>query len=74
MSQPQLLRIVGGWLAKGEGWAVSGRTVEEALERFSQAEERHARIDAQPYLYERLLEDSARDPAPAPPSAGGEGT
>ncbi len=48
MAEPVVLEIRGGWLAKGEGWAVRGVTKEDALEAFAEAELRHTEIDARP--------------------------
>jgi hypothetical protein len=56
---PQLLPVKGGWFAMGSGWAVFGETETAALERYADAERKHAEIDA-------------RIPPPAPP-AGGDG-
>ncbi len=56
---PVLAPIKNGWAALGDGWAVHGRTQEEALENYHKAEERHREIDARPLWYERseLIED-----------------
>lgn len=48
MEQPKLAKIKSGWAALGNGWAVHGRTQEEALERFSQAQVRHSEIAKRP--------------------------
>ena len=57
MDQPKLERIKNGWAAVGNGWAVHGRTEEEALELFRQAQDRHARIA------ERVLPENRHAPA-----------
>ena len=43
--QPRVEPIKNGWAALGKGWAVHGRTQEEALERFTQAQQKHWEID-----------------------------
>lgn len=48
MEQPKLRRIKNGWSAHGDGWAVHAPTEQEALERFRDAEERHAAIASRP--------------------------
>lgn len=58
-----LVPIKNGWAARGEGWAVHGRTPEEARQKFYEAEERHREIDARSIVYERgevqtIYEDS----------------
>ncbi len=40
--------IKGGWAALGDGWAVHGKTKEEAVRLFHEAMERHREIDARP--------------------------
>ena len=47
---PRLERIQGGWAARGDGWAVHGKTKQEALTRFREAELRHAEIDRRPLV------------------------
>ncbi len=46
MQEPQLVEIKDGWAALGEGWAVFGKTPEDALERYLAADEKHAEIRA----------------------------
>ena len=46
MVQPKLIQVKGGWHAKAPTWAVFGRTREEAIARFREAEMRHQEIDA----------------------------
>lgn len=38
--------IKGGWAAYGDGWAVHGRTEEEAVRLYHEAVERHREMDA----------------------------
>lgn len=45
MSEPILEPVKNGWAALGDGWAVHGRTQEEALERFRRAQLRHSEIE-----------------------------
>jgi len=42
----KLSAIKNGWAARGQGWAVHGRTREEAQTKFAQAEALHKVIDA----------------------------
>lgn len=49
--EPILTPIKNGWAAHGKGWAVHGSTREEALQKFSDAEQRHREIDARPLSY-----------------------
>ncbi len=51
--EPILVPIKNGWAALGEGWAVHGRTQEEAIQKFREAEQRHQEIDARPLWFER---------------------
>jgi hypothetical protein len=51
--EPILKPIKNGWAAFGDGWAVHGRTREEAIENFHRAEERYREIDARPLWFER---------------------
>ena len=51
---PILAPIVNGWAARGPGWAVHGRTQEEAVQLYREAEERHREIDERPFWYERI--------------------
>ena len=53
MVEPVLTPIKGGWAAHGECWAVHGRTPEEAIRKFREAEQRHQEIDARPLWYDR---------------------
>lgn len=61
MQEPQLVEIKDGWAALGEGWAVFGKTREDALERYVSADEKHAELRA------RTMESP--DPAPREPAA-----
>ena len=56
---PVLLPIKNGWAAHGRGWAVHGKTREEALQKYREAEAKHAEIDARPFFYERHAMKSA---------------
>lgn len=51
--EPSLTPIKDGWAAHGPGWAVHGRTREEAIEKFREAERRHQEIDARSFWFER---------------------
>lgn len=46
---PQMQRVLGGWQAHGEDFAVFGRTEDEARGRFQDAQRRHAEILNRPY-------------------------
>ncbi len=41
---PRLERIKGGWAARGNGWAVHGKSKNDALKRFWKAVKRHEEI------------------------------
>lgn len=40
--------VKGGWAALGNGWAVHGKTEEEAIRLYHEAIERHKEIEARP--------------------------
>jgi len=61
MQEPQLVEIKDGWAALGEGWAVFGKTPDDALERYAAADEKHAELRA------RTIE--SRDATPDEPVA-----
>ena len=42
----RLRAIKNGWAALGDGWAVHGRTKEEAIEKYHEAEVWHKVLDA----------------------------
>ena len=51
-----LYRVVGGWHAAGKGWAVFGKTPEEARAKFDEAVARHRQIMARgttPFQHDR---------------------
>ena len=52
-AEPVLAPIKSGWAALGDGWAVHGRTREEAVRKYEEAKQRHRDIDARPLWYER---------------------
>ena len=58
MKEPRLARIVNGWAAYGDGWAVHGATQEEVLRLFQEAQEKHRQIDALPYTFDLTLLDT----------------
>jgi hypothetical protein len=60
MAEPVLMEIKTGWAAVGDGWAVRAPDREQAVEKFREAERRHAEIDARPFFYERLRADAGR--------------
>ena len=41
---PKLVEVKAGWAAVADWWAVIGKTKEEALEKFREAERRHQEI------------------------------
>jgi hypothetical protein len=45
MVEPVLMQIKGGWLARGEGWAVRAATAEDARAAYAEADRRHSEID-----------------------------
>lgn len=57
MAGPFLSPIKGGWAAHGDGWAVHGRTREEAVQKFWEAEHRHREIDARPLWHDQREAD-----------------
>ena len=62
MQEPRLVEIKDGWAALGDGWAVFGKTPDDARERYVAADEKHAELRA------RAVEDHASAegrPAPA---------
>ena len=60
MDQPKLERIKSVWSAIGNGWAAHGRTQEEALRFFKQAQERHARIAEKALLEKHCAAENTR--------------
>jgi hypothetical protein len=52
MTEPTVLKIKSGWLAKGNGWAVEGPTKADALRAYEAAQRRHKEIDARPLPWE----------------------
>ncbi len=46
--EPRLTAIRGGWAAVGSGWAVFGKSPEEAVAVYREAERRHEVIAARP--------------------------
>jgi len=48
MENPRLTPIKAGWAARGNGWAVHGKTREEALRLFQEAENHHQIIMSRP--------------------------
>jgi uncharacterized protein YuzE len=51
---PTITPIKHGWAARGKGWAVHGRTPEEARQHYETADARHREIDQRPFWYERV--------------------
>lgn len=51
--RPVLAQVKNGWAAYGKGWAVHGRTPDEALEKFGDAQRRRREILKMPYWYEQ---------------------
>ena len=56
LREPTLTPIANGWSAHGDGWAVHGRTREEAIENFHKAEQRRREILALPPWYKQVEE------------------
>jgi hypothetical protein len=46
MQPLDLKPVKGGWAAFGDGWAVHGKTEEEAVRLYHEAVERHREMDA----------------------------
>jgi len=47
-TEPILSEIKNGWAALGDGWAVHGRTKDEALQKYYEAEVKHREIEQRP--------------------------
>lgn len=62
MTEPELVEIKGGWLARGEGWAVQAPTPAEARQRYEEAVRQHEEIDR------RQSPDEARPAVGATPN------
>jgi hypothetical protein len=60
-TDPILSEIKNGWAALGHGWAVHGRTKEEALQKYYEAEAKHREIDQRPFWFERSRQESFQD-------------
>lgn len=54
--QPRLMEVYDGWQAHGDGWAVFGKTQEEAIENYWKAVQRHKEILAMPPWYKQVEE------------------
>ena len=50
IEEPALYPVHGGWHAAGDGWAVFGKTLEEAKENYWKALQRRREILAMPPL------------------------
>jgi hypothetical protein len=61
VADPILTEIKNGWAALGDGWAVHGRTKEEAIQKYYEAEARHREIDQRPFWYERLQQETTEE-------------
>ena len=46
ITAPHLTPIKNGWAAVGHGWAVFGRSRDEALDRYQEAERKHDELRA----------------------------
>jgi hypothetical protein len=60
-TEPILSEIKNGWAALGHGWAVHGRTKEEALQKYYEAEAKHREINQRPFWHERLRQEELQD-------------
>jgi hypothetical protein len=47
-TNPTVVKIKNGWLARGQGWAVRADSQEEAYRVFAARERWHAEVDARP--------------------------
>ncbi len=52
--EPSLTPIFNGWAAHGDGWAVHGRTREEALEKYWKAEQHRREILTRPPRHKQM--------------------
>jgi hypothetical protein len=59
--EPSLTTTFNGWAAHGDGWAVHGRTREEAIEKYWDAERKRREILARPPRYKQVESQSERD-------------
>ena len=60
---PQIRKIEGGWAAVGNGFAVFGKTSDEAREKFRKAEERHKEIMGRTVPLEAGTGNGQREPS-----------
>jgi hypothetical protein len=60
-TEPILTPIKNGWAARGKGWAVHGRTKEEATQKYYEAEARHREIDQRLFLFERRRQEGFQE-------------
>lgn len=60
-TEPVLTPIKNGWAASGEGWAVHGRTKEEAIQKYYEAEAQHREIDQRLFWFERRRQEGFQD-------------
>ncbi len=51
---PIVEKIVAGWAAKGDGWAVHAPTKEEAIEKYKERKKYYEWLASQPPVYERV--------------------
>ena len=58
--EPRLVQIYDGWQAHGDGWAVYGKTQEEAIENYWKAVQRHKEILAMPPWYMQVEAQSTQ--------------
>jgi hypothetical protein len=59
--EPILMEIKNGWAALSHRWGVHGRTKEEALQKYYEAEAKHREIDERPFWHEHLRQDGLQD-------------
>jgi hypothetical protein len=58
---PAIMKIKNGWAALSDRWGVHGRTQEEALQKYHEAEAKHREIDQRIFWFERRREEGFPD-------------
>ncbi|NLJ38974.1 MAG: hypothetical protein GX432_09470 [Candidatus Atribacteria bacterium] len=52
MNEPRLIKIVAGWSAHGDGWAVHASTKEAAIQKFKERKKFYEELKGRPFWYE----------------------
>jgi hypothetical protein len=59
--EPIIMKIKNGWAALSYRWGVHGRTQEEALQKYYEAEAKHREIDERPFWHECLRQEGLQN-------------